>query len=104
MIGVNSNTFTIDSERLEREQESYESWLEERTESVYQIASIAKSKNLDFENTIEIPRASDLASRTEKLLEDYLDGMKIEEELRNLLNTTDRESACLLYTSPSPRD
>ena len=48
MIGVNSNTFTIDSERLEREQESYESWLEKRTESVYQIASIAKSKNLDF--------------------------------------------------------
>lgn len=44
MIGVNSNTFTIDSERLEREQEKYESWLEERTESVYQIASIAKSK------------------------------------------------------------
>ena len=75
MIGVNSRTFTIDSERLEREQENYESWLEERTESVYQIASIAKSKNLDFENTIEIPRASDLASRTEKLLEDYLDGM-----------------------------
>ena len=95
MIGVNSNTFTIDSERLEREQESYESWLEKRTESVYQIASIAKSKNLDFENTIEIPRASDLASRTEKLLEDYLDGMKIEEELRNLLNTTDRESASI---------
>ena len=95
MIGVNSNTFTIDSERLEREQESYESWLEKRTESAYQIASIAKSKNLDFENTIEIPRASDLASRTEKLLEDYLDGMKIEEELRHLLNTTDRESASI---------
>ena len=95
MIGVNSNTFTIDSERLEKEQENYESWLEERTESVYQIAKIAKSKNLDFENTIEIPRASDLASRTEKLLEDYLDGMKIEEELRHLLNTTDRESASI---------
>ena len=95
MMGVNSNTFTIDSERLEKEQEGYESWLEERTESVYQIASIAKSKNLDFENTIEIPRASDLASRTEKLLEDYLDGMKIEEDLRNLLNTTDRESASI---------
>ena len=95
MIGVNSNTFTIDSERLEKEQENYESWLEERTESIYQIAKIAKSKNLDFENTIEIPRASDLASRTEKLLEDYLDGMKIEEELRHLLNTTDRESASI---------
>ena len=56
---------------------------------------MAKAKNLDFENTIEIPRASDLASRTEKLLEDYLDGMKIENELRHLLNTTDRESASI---------
>ena len=46
MIGVNSNTFTIDSERLEKEQENYESWLEERTESVYQIAKIAKSKKV----------------------------------------------------------
>ena len=95
MSEVNLNSFTIDSERLEKEQERYESWLEERTETAYQIASIAKSKNLDFENTIEIPRASDLASRTEKLLEDYLDGMKIEEDLRNLLNTTDRESASI---------
>ena len=51
MIGVNSRTFTIDSERLEREQENYESWLEERTESVYQIASIAKSKNLDLSDS-----------------------------------------------------
>ena len=45
---VNLNSFTIDSERLEREQQRYESWLEERTENAYQIASIAKSKNLDF--------------------------------------------------------
>ena len=49
MSEVNLNSFTIDSERLEKEQERYESWLEERTEHAYQIASIAKSKNLDFE-------------------------------------------------------
>ena len=95
MSEVISDSFIIDSERLEKEQEKYESWLEERTEDAYQIASLAKAKNLDFENTIEIPRASDLASRTEKLLEDYLNGMKIEEELRSLLNTTDRESASI---------
>jgi len=95
MNSVISKSFTIDSERLEKEQKSYETWLEERTENAYQIASMAKAKNLDFENTIEIPRASDLASRTEKLLEDYLDGMKIENELRHLLNTTDRESASI---------
>ena len=85
----------IDYSRLEQEQNSYESWLEEHTEAVYQIAAEAKSKKLDFENVVEIPRASDLASRTEKLLEDYLDGMKIEEDLRHLLNTTDRESASI---------
>ena len=95
MGGVELNSFTIDSDRLEKEQERYELWLEEETERAYQIAKIAKSKNLDFEDTIEIPRASDLASRTEKLLEDYLDGMKIEDELRHLLNTTDRESASI---------
>ena len=64
MSEVISDSFIIDSERLEKEQEKYESWLEERTEDAYQIASLAKAKNLDFENTIEIPRASDLASRT----------------------------------------
>ena len=95
MSSMISKSFTIDSDRLEKEQKSYETWLEERTENAYQIASMAKAKNLDFENTIEIPRASDLASRTEKLLEDYLDGMKIENELRHLLNTTDRESASI---------
>jgi hypothetical protein len=90
-----SNDLIIDYERLEQEQNSYESWLEEHTEAVYQIAENAKSKKLDFENVVEIPRASDLASRTEKLLEDYLDGMKIEDDLRHLLNTTDRESASI---------
>ena len=90
-----SKNLIIDYSRLEQEQNSYESWLEEHTEAVYQIAAEAKSKKLDFENVVEIPRASDLASRTEKLLEDYLDGMKIEEDLRHLLNTTDRESASI---------
>ena len=59
-----SNDLIIDYERLEQEQNSYESWLEEHTEAVYQIAENAKLKKLDFENVVEIPRASDLASRT----------------------------------------
>lgn len=95
MEEVSSKNFLIDTTRLEREQAAYEEWLEENTEAVYQIAENAKSKQLDFENIVEIPRASDLASRTEKLLEDYLDGMKIEDDLRHLLNTTDRESASI---------
>ena len=86
MEEVSSKNFLIDTTRLEQEQEAYEEWLEENTEAVYQIAENAKSKQLDFENFVEIPRASDLASRTEKLLEDYLDGMKIEDDLRHLLN------------------
>ena len=95
-IERNSNrNFIIDVSRLEKEQAEYEKDLAQSTELVYQIAKEAKSKKLDFENTVEIPRASDLASRTEKLLEDYLDGMKIEDDLRHLLNTTDRESASI---------
>ena len=95
MDEVSSKNFTIDTARLEQEQSDYEAWLEEHTEGVYQIAQKAKLRGLDFENFIEIPRASDLASRTEKLLEDYLDGMKIEDDLRHLLKTTDRESASI---------
>ncbi len=95
MEEVSSKNFLIDTTRLEKEQAAYEEWLEENTEAVYQIAESAKSKQLDFENIVEIPRASDLASRTEKLLEDYLDGMKIEDDLRHLLNSTDRESASI---------
>ena len=60
----------------------------------YDIAEIAKAKGLDF-STEEIPRASDLASRTEKLLEEYLKVLEIEEGLREILLNTDRESASI---------
>ena len=36
MSSVISKSFTIDSDRLEKEQKSYETWLEERTENAYQ--------------------------------------------------------------------
>ena len=51
--------------------------------------------------TVEIPRAADLASRTEKLLEEYLrptpedDPIRIEDDLRKLLNKVDRETASI---------
>ena len=96
MEEVSSKKFLIDTTRLEQEQAAYEAWLEEHTEGCLSNCSEnAKSKQLDFEKFVEIPRASDLASRTEKLLEDYLDGMKIEDDLRHLLKTTDRESASI---------
>ena len=65
-----SKVSEIDIPRLEGERESYQKILDTMIEEAYDFASIAKQKGLDFSDSIEIPRASDLASRTEKLLED----------------------------------
>ena len=74
---------TYDSDILEKESMEYQQWLDNKTEEIYALATTAKLKNLDFENYIEIPRASDLASRTEKLLQkDYLKDLSIEHDLR----------------------
>ncbi len=96
----------IDIDRLERERSSYEQILDEKIEEAYRFASVAKSKGLDFSESIEIPRASDLASRTEKLLEDpylYTDPiireqppLEIEAQLRKLLLKHDRETAAIM--------
>jgi len=59
----------IDAIRLQREQEKYQIWLDEKIDEAYKVASEAKLKGLDFSDVVEIPRAADLASRTEKLLE-----------------------------------
>ena len=84
-----------DQKRLSLEIESYQKWLDTKTQEVYDIARIAKAKGLDFSTEIEIPRAADLASRTEKLLEEYLKGLEIENDLREILLNTDRESASI---------
>ena len=84
-----------DEARLSDECTSYQSWLDRRADEVYLIATEAKAKGLDFTEEIEIPRTADLASRTEKLLEEYLDGMSIEDDLRNLLRASDRETAAI---------
>ena len=72
MVGPKSPEIVVDEGRLSSELESYRDWLDENTEKAYQIAEEARSKGLDFADTVEIPRAADLASRTEKLLEEYL--------------------------------
>tara|TARA_Y100001970_G_scaffold223849_1_gene275652 strand:+ start:1813 stop:5784 length:3972 start_codon:yes stop_codon:yes gene_type:complete len=95
MSGENVVQATYDSDRLSGEIAAYQKWLDERAEAEYVLASEAKSRGLDFSRDVEIPRAADLASRTEKLLEEYLKGLKIEEELRELLGSTDRESASI---------
>ena len=96
----------MDENRLEEERSTYYESLDLRIEQAYEIAKIAKGKGLDFSTTVEIPRASDLASRTEKLLEDpylYIDPIKrdrppikIEDRLRDLLKENDRETAAIL--------
>jgi len=96
----------MDVGRLEAERSSYYKSLDIRIEEAYAIATVAKEKGLDFSSSVEIPRASDLASRTEKLLEDpylYIDPIKrdsrrikIEDQLRGLLQKNDRETAAIL--------
>ena len=91
---------------MEHERSSYQDSLDERIEEAYSFALEAKEKGLDFSNSIEIPRAADLASRTEKLLEDpylYTDPVRrerpplgIEVQLRELLLNHDRETAAIM--------
>ena len=101
-----SKVSEIDARRLESERASYQNILDTMIEKAYDFASIAKQKGLDFSDSIEIPRASDLASRTEKLLEDpylYTDPVNrdqaplaIESDLRELLMEHDRETAAIM--------
>ncbi len=90
-----SQVSAYDEGRLSAERESYQSWMDRRADEVFLIAEEAKAKGLDFEDFVEIPRTKDLASRTEKLLEEYLDGMSIEDDLRDLLRDSDRETAAI---------
>ena len=85
----------LDIERLEREMESYEEWLDERTEEAYKIAEKARAKGLDHSLEVEIPRASDLASRTEKLLVEHLEGAEVADDIRKLLTEFDRETTSI---------
>jgi len=86
MVGIN-----IDEERLQKEMDSYQIRLDERTEECYQLAEVARSKGLDHSLQVEIPRANDLAGRTEKLLVDHLDGMEIADDIRAMLKESDND-------------
>ncbi len=83
--------------RLRRQVEKYEAQLLNATQKCYDIAKLERAKGLDFSTEIEIPRAEDLAGRTEKLLVDYLDGLEIAEKIRELLEETnkDRETTAI---------
>ena len=75
----------IDLERLENEMLNYQQWMDERTEDAYRIAEIARGKNLDYKPFVEIPRAADLAGRTEKLLVEYLGEYEVADDIRKML-------------------
>ena len=62
----------LDTERLQREIDDYQSNLDAQCEALYQLANQARSKGFDLSDQVEIPRAIDLADRAEKLLLDYL--------------------------------
>ncbi len=83
--------------RLRRQVEKYEAQLLQATQECYEIAEIERKKGLDYSTDIEIPRAEDLAGRTEKLLVDYLDGLEIAGKIREVLEETnkDRETTAI---------
>ncbi len=86
----------LDLERLETEMKKYHQLLDDKTEEAYLIAEVARKKGLDWKETVEIPRASDLASRTEKLLFEYLDGFEVADDIREMLSEQDRETTSIL--------
>ncbi len=106
MIRVEKGRLAVyDRARMDSERDAYQKRLDVQAEEVYQLAGEARSQGLDFSDDVEIPRAADLASRTQKLLEDpYLkpnrenpdvDPIEIESELRVLLKSSDRETAAI---------
>jgi len=63
--------------------EAYIQRLETECDEIYQIAEQARQKGLDPRSNVEIPRASDLADRTQKLL-DFLHPRRTAEQIREL--------------------
>ena len=93
----------IDLARLELEMENYQQWMDERTEDAYRIAEKARAKNLDHKPFVEIPRAADLAGRTEKLLVEYLGEYEVAQDIRNMLEKYDRETTSMLMAQSVAR-
>ena len=67
---------SVATSRLRRQMEKYEQKLYNATQECYEIATRERKKGLDFSSEIEIPRAEDLAGRTEKLLVEVINELK----------------------------
>ena len=85
----------LDLDVLQKEIDDYHSWMDDRADEAYAIAEKARSKGLDHQTFVEIPRASDLAGRTEKLLINHLEGLEIAEDIRVMLANEDRETTAI---------
>ena len=93
----------LDIQRLESEMESYHLWLDEHADEAYIVAEKARSRGYDLKEHVEIPRAADLAGRTEKLLVEYLEGYEVADDIRKLLAEHDRESTSIMMAQSVAR-
>ena len=93
----------VDVARLEQEMERYHLWLDERADDAYRIAEAARALGYDHKDRVEIPRASDLAGRTEKLLIEHLDGYEVADDIRALLEQHDRETTSIIIAQSVAR-
>ena len=93
----------VDEARLEAEMLAYHQWLDERADEAYIIAEEARKKGYDHKEFVEIPRAADLAGRTEKLLITYLDGYEVADDIRTLLAEHDRETTSIMMAQSVAR-
>ena len=103
IAGERNPLLGVDLERLEREMERYHQWLDERADDAYRIAEKARKVGLDHKDRVEIPRASDLAGRTEKLLIEHLDGYEVADDIRQLLTEHDRETTSIIIAQSVAR-
>ena len=62
-----------------------------------------RQQGLDHKDRVEIPRASDLAGRAEKLLIEHLDGYEVADDIRALLEQHDRETTSIIIAQSVAR-
>ena len=74
------------------DEEAYHQEISKKVEVCYDVAKIARSKNKDIRDFVEIPLANDMADRIEELLE--IKG--ISGEIRDLSKDTSREEVALI--------
>ncbi len=102
-VGKSNPLIGLDLERLEREMNAYHERLDERADDAYRIAEAARQQGLDHKDRVEIPRASDLAGRTEKLLIEHLEGYPVADDIRVLLDEHDRETTSIIIAQSVAR-